>query len=125
MGHCIDFLPTFLDLAGIKKEDITLPAGAPALPGMSLVPAFERNGAVERSHIFFHHEGNRALRAGNWKAVNESNVNRGTDKDPWALYDLSKDRCEMNDLSRQMPDRLKEMQALWQKCEKKYRTIPG
>ena len=124
MGHCVDFLPTILDLAGVKPEDIPLPDGAPPLPGKSLVPAFEKDDSVERDHIYFHHEGNRALRVGNWKLVNESLVNQGTNEDPWALYDLSKDRCEMVDLSGEMPEKCAEMQEFWQKCEDIYRTKP-
>jgi arylsulfatase A-like enzyme len=122
MGHVIDFLPTILDLAGVKPEDIPLPEGAPPLPGKSLVPSLEKDGSVERDHIYFHHEGNRALRAGDWKLVNESLVNRGTNDDPWALYDLSTDRCEMVDLSAEKPEKLKEMQDRWQAHEGEYRT---
>ena len=124
VSHCIDFLPTILDVAGIAPEDIPLPAGAPPLPGNSLVPAFERDGAVARSHIYFHHEGNRALRVGDWKLVNESSNNRGTTDDPWALYDLSSDRCEMVDLAAEKPEKCREMQDLWQKYEDQYRTRP-
>lgn len=124
MGHVIDFLPTILDVAGIAPNEIPLPEGSPALPGKSLVPAFEKDGSVEREHIYFHHEGNRALRVGDWKLVNESLVNRGTTDDPWALYDLSVDRCEMNNLAGTMPDKCIEMQSYWQKCEDRYRTKP-
>ena len=126
MGHCVDLLPTILDLAGISKKDIPLPEGAPSLPGESLVPAFSRDGSVRHSHIYFHHEGNRALRVGNWKIVNESNVNHGQPDNPWALYDLSVDRCEMNDLSAEHPSKLMEMKEMWQKYEAAYRTkVPG
>jgi len=123
-GHVIDFLPTIMDLAGVSPEDIPLPEGAPPLPGKSLVPAFEEDGSVDRDHIYFHHEGNRALRVGDWKLVNESLVNRGTNDDPWALYDVSTDRCEMVDLSREMPEKCRELQELWQQCEDVYRTDP-
>lgn len=123
-GHCIDFMPTILELAGIKKEDIPLPDGAPPLPGESLVQSMEKDGNDKHDHIYFHHEGNRALRIGNWKIVNESLVNQGTDKDPWALYDLSTDRCEMVDLSNEMPEKCKEMQEKWHQYEDQYRTIP-
>lgn len=122
MGHVIDFLPTIMDLAGVKPEDLPLPQDAPSLPGKSLVPTFEQDGSVEHAHIYFHHEGNRALRVGNWKLVNESLVNRGTTDDPWALYDLSKDRCEMVDLSTDMPQKYQEMRDQWQRCEDEYRT---
>jgi len=124
MSHCIDFLPTIMDLAGVRPEDIPLPQDAPPLPGKSLVPAFEQDGSMTRSHIYFHHEGNRALRVGDWKLVNESNVNRGTTDDPWALYNLAVDRCEMVDLAAEEADRCREMRVLWQKYEDEYRCAP-
>ena len=121
MGHVIDFLPTFLDVAGIDENAIER-AGAPGLPGHSLAPAFLKDGSVERDHIFFHHQGNRALRAGDWKIVNESEDNFGKKDNPWALYDLSKDRCEMVDLSEEKPEKFAEMQSHWQVFEDQYRT---
>jgi len=33
--------------------------------------------------------------------------------DPWALYDLSNDRAEVNDLSKQMPDKAKALENTW------------
>ena len=124
MGHVIDFLPTLLDLAGVCPENNPLPEGAPPLPGKSLLPSLEQDGSVAPDHIYFHHEGNRALRVGDWKLVNESKVNRGTNDNPWALYDLATDRCEMVDLSSEKPERCKQMQARWQACENDYRNQP-
>lgn len=124
MGHVIDFMPTFMELAGVCPQDTPLPEGAPPLPGKSLLPAFERDGRVVRDHIYFHHEGNRALRVGDWKLVNESLVNRGRNDNPWALYNLATDRCEMVDLSSEQPERCRELQALWQRYEDQYRTVP-
>jgi arylsulfatase A-like enzyme len=121
MGHVIDFLPTILDLAGIAPQDIPQPEGAPPFPGRSLVPTMQQDGSVQREHIYFHHEGNRALRIGDWKLVNESLVNRGTDDDPWALYDLSTDRCEMVNLAEREPAKLAEMKQRWDQLEAQYR----
>ena len=124
-GHCIDFLPTILHLAGMQTGNIPLPDDAPPLPGQSLVPVFEKDESVERSHIYFHHAGNRALRAGDWKIVSGSEAPKGTKDDAWALYDLSRDRCEMNDLAKEEPERLEEMRNLWRECEDTYRGNCG
>ena len=67
-GHVIDFVPTVLDLAGASPAVRQLPP-APPLPGRSLVPLFAKDETLSiASYLFFHHEGNRALRMGNWKA---------------------------------------------------------
>ena len=112
-GHVVDFVPTFLDLAGAKPEPAP---GAPPLPGRSLAPLFARDGTVARESIFFQHEGNRALRAGDWKVVSARE-----DNNAWELYDLGKDRCEQNNLAVQYPDRLREMVESWTRQEEEFR----
>ena len=52
------------------------------------------------------HAGNRAIRQGNFKLV-------AAKGDPWALYDLSNDRAEINDISKQMPDKAKALENTW------------
>jgi arylsulfatase len=103
-GHVIDIVPTLLELAGTSA----LPADGPPRPGRSLAPAFASDGPIARDYLYFHHEGNRALRVGDWKLVSFKE-----NKDAWELYDLKADRAEMNDLSARHPERVKEMEARW------------
>jgi len=42
----------------------------------------------------------------------------------WELYDLTKDYSQYNDLAAQMPDKLKEMQALFTQEAAKYQVLP-
>ena len=70
-------------------------------------PALQRDGAVTRDMLYFNHNDNRAIRAGDWKLIS-------TGKDgPWELYDLSKDRSEQHNLAATQPDRVQSMAALW------------
>ena len=62
------------------------------LEGESLLPAFGRADWSRTQSIFFEHEGNRALRAGEWKLVSGEGG-------PWELYNITEDRTEMTDLA--------------------------
>lgn len=112
VGHVIDLVPTLLELAGAPGEPAP---GAPKLPGRSLVPTFERNTAIEREEIFFHHEGNRALRMGDYKVVSARE-----DKDDWELYNLATDRAEQHNLAASDPERLRAMTAHWQELQDRF-----
>ena len=101
--HMIDFVPTLLELAGAEPSR---PAGAPPYPGLSLVPAFAKDGSVTRDTVFFNHDGNRALRMGVYKLVSAR-----IDQDGWELYDLSSDRGEQHNLAAAQPDRVRDMAA--------------
>lgn len=116
-GHVIDCVPTLLDLAGVLPE---LPSGAPVLPGRSLVPEFAQDGSVRRDCLFFHHEGNRALRIGDFKAVSARE-----DQDRWELFNLASDRCEQHDLAAAEPDRLREMTVRWQQLQDQFTRDAG
>jgi len=114
VGHCIDFVPTVLELAGANENQDTQAADGPSLPGKNLVPALKGSGTVEREFVFFNHNGNHALRVGNWKLVSPRDV------EAWELYDLSTDRSETNDLSSEQPERVRKMDAMWKALDAEY-----
>ncbi|MCC2672369.1 MAG: atsA 11, partial [Armatimonadetes bacterium] len=89
----------------------------PPLPGRSLVPAFKRDEPAERE-IYFHHEGNRALRLGDWKLVSATEGGSA-----WELYDLRKDRAESHNLAAEQPERVRVMAARWQAIEDANRRL--
>jgi arylsulfatase A-like enzyme len=105
--HVIDILPTIFDLLGIEQPSYWQDESVPDLPGKSLLPALASDEIISRDFIWWLHEGNRAIRVGDWKLVAPSNQ-------PWELYDLSVDRAEQNDLSTTMPERVVELSMLWQ-----------
>lgn len=110
-AHLIDIAATLYDLASANY-----PSEATPLEGISLLPAFENN-SLERKALYWEHEGNRAVRSGNWKLVAKH-------KGAWELYDISKDRTESHDLSQQYPDKLKELIALYENFAQRCHVAP-
>ena len=111
-AHLVDIVPTILELTGVKqtledKQSDAPKTTVPALSGRSLVSSFAADTNIDRESLWWLHEGNRAIRVGDWKLV----ASRG---EPWELYDLRTDRAEQYDLAEQYPDKVKELATLWQ-----------
>lgn len=102
-GHVIDVVPTLLELAGAKVA-----SAAPPAPGKSLVATFASDQPTREEPIWWFHDGHKAIRSGNWKAVAPVG-------EPWELYDLATDRAESLDLAVPKADQLAELVALWDK----------
>ncbi len=87
-GHVIDLVPTALEITGAHRPASFNGKPVPAPPGKSLVPAFAHDGTVKHEDLWWQHEGNRALRQGDWKVV------AAGEGAPWELYNLAVDRTE-------------------------------
>jgi arylsulfatase len=111
VGHVIDIMPTCAELAGAQYPDKYNGKDIHPCQGKSLVPSFSGRD-VSREAMYFEHQANRAIHMGKWKLVS-----KGTNKKPyigpWELYDLEKDRTELDDLSKQHPDIAKKLEKIW------------
>jgi arylsulfatase A-like enzyme len=116
-GHVVDFVPTILDVAGSKPPAKWAGKDVPPAPGRSLVPIFAKDGSLARESIWWLHEGNRALRAGDWKIVA---AGKGA---PWELYDLKSDRSETKNLATDKPEKVRELAATWTKQFEDYSAL--
>jgi arylsulfatase len=107
-GHVIDVVPTVLDLSepGRPRPRRVLDTRSPSHPGISLVPNFARDGAALHDSLWWLHQGNRALRRGDWKIV-------AAKGQAWELYNLANDRCETNNLAAGQPELVTELAQLW------------
>jgi arylsulfatase len=100
-AHLIDIAATLYELAGVSY-----PADATALEGVSLRPVMEGKPLPERL-LYWEHEGNRAVRMGNWKLVAKH-------QKAWELYRIPDDRTEQNDLAMKHPDLVEKMAARYE-----------
>lgn len=116
-GHLVDLMAACADLAGAQYPTERNGEKIKRREGISLVPALTGHSLRRKQPIFWEHEGNRALRDGNWKLVAKENEN-------WELYDMSKDRSEMHDLAEKFPDRVKKMATQWDAIAARTDVLP-
>ncbi|MBP87886.1 MAG: arylsulfatase [Planctomycetaceae bacterium] len=107
VGHVIDIVPTILEVAGADDTSRPSDPRVPSRPGRSLVKAFASNEAVTREYLWWLHEGNRAIRVGDWKLV-------AAKDDPWELYNLANDRSETTNLAAAHAGKVQELSSQWQ-----------
>ncbi len=110
-SHLIDIAATLQELGQAEY-----PIDATPLEGRSLVPAFA-NHAIEREAIYWEHEGNRAVRKGDWKLVAKHGG-------PWELYDIHTDRTESKDLSTSQPELVAELIDLYERYASRTAVAP-
>ena len=105
IGHVIDFMPTLLELTkGTYPKEYKGQSITP-IEGRSLVPVFM--GQSRPDVVYgWEHEGNRAVRLGDWKMVSIA-------RQRWELYNMKSDRLETHDLAGSMPEKVAEMEALY------------
>lgn len=115
-AHVVDVVPTVLELAGFTKPKTWENEPIPPAPGHSLVPALAQDVEVPRESLWWLHEGNRAVRVGDWKLV-------AAKGDPWELYDLKTDRAEQHNLAAAQPERVRELAAVWQRQTDEYTAL--
>jgi len=107
VGHIIDILPTFAEIAGAKYPKTF--DGRPIKPvaGKSLVPIFKGKRRAPHEALFWQFGKAKAVRQGNWKLVRFGNAE-------WELYNLETDRTELHDVAKAHPDRVQQMAQAWQ-----------
>ena len=78
----------------------------PKRPGKSLIGVLTNDDAVPRDYLWWFHDGHKAIRVGNIKAVAPKD-------EPWELYDLSNDRAESKNLAETMSGKAKQLAKRW------------
>ena len=97
-------MATCLDVSGATYPEQYNGNDIKALEGTTLAPIFDDqpNG---KEALIWEHEGNRAVRKGNWKLVCKY-------PGDWELYDIVKNRTETDDVAADNPDVVAELSAI-------------
>jgi arylsulfatase A-like enzyme len=133
--HIIDIVPTILDATGIKAPTMVDGIQQKSIEGVSMAYTFDSanaNAPSARKTQYFEMVGNRGIYSDGWYAntqppvppwqLNAKVPDVGDYK--WELYNLADDYSQDNDLAAKMPDKLKQMQALFQQEAAKYNVLP-
>ena len=130
-GHLIDIMATCVEVSGATYPNTYKNQAIIPLAGKSLVPTFANQALAERA-LFWEHEGNRAVRFGKWKLVSKASKKRSFLWDKleeiplhgWELFDMEKDRTEMQDVAIAHPDQVQKMSAMWLDWAREAGAIP-
>src|SRR5271166_4995646 len=134
--HMIDVVPTILEAAGIPAPDIDNGIKQKPIEGVSMTYTFDKanaNAPSKRDTQYFEMFANRAIYHDGWIAATTppaapwalgTGTLPGVNDYTWELYNIGDDYSESNDLAAKMPDKLKEMQALFLTEAAKYQVLP-
>jgi arylsulfatase len=135
--HIIDIAPTILEAAGVAAPEMINGIKQRAMDGVSMAYTWDKAGAEaasRRSTQYFEMLGNRGIYHDGWYAATTPATlpwELSTAKPPdvidgykWELYNVKADPTQFDDLAAQMPDKLKQMQALFYAEAAKYDVLP-
>jgi arylsulfatase A-like enzyme len=120
--HVIDVAPTILELAGLPQPTFVNGVQQRPIEGVSMAYSFNDAKAAEQHETqYFEMFGNRGIYHKGWTAVTrhktpwllQGEKTPAFDDDVWELYDTTKDWSQANNLAKQMPEKLHELQRLW------------
>ncbi len=119
--HVIDIAPTILEAAQLPEPYMVNGVAQVPMQGVSMLYSFDDAAAAERHETqYFEMFGNRGIYHKGWTAVTRHRtpwIMTGEtppfDDDVWELYDTNEDWSQARDLSKEMPDKLHELQRLW------------
>ena len=136
-AHVIDIVPTILDATGIPAPAAIDGIVQKPIEGTSMAYTWDKANADAPTHHttqYFEMLGNRAIFHNGWVAATTPvtlpwELSTKTPPDVitgynWELYNVDKDPTQFDDLAAQMPDKVKEMQALFYAEAAKYNVLP-
>jgi arylsulfatase A-like enzyme len=119
--HVIDIAPTVMETAQLPEPYMVNGVAQVPMQGVSMLYSFDDAKAAERRETqYFEMVGNRGIYHKGWTAVTRHRTpwiltgkTPPFDDDVWELYDTNKDWTQAHDLSKQMAEKLHDLQRLW------------
>lgn len=115
--HLIDLLPTIADITDSPVPDTWQDKPLRPVAGISLKSLLAGKTWESRPPIHLLYDRDRGLRDGKWKAVSFRSK-------AWELYDMSRDRTELQNLAQQHPERLNQMVEEWTRISQQQLHAP-
>jgi hypothetical protein len=133
--HIIDIVPTILEATGVKAPQMVDGIQQKPIEGVSMAYTFDKakaNVASTRTTQYFEMISNRGIYSDGWYANTTPphgpwilNPPLPAPKDyKWELYNLTEDYSQASDLAAKMPEKLKQMQAIFEQEAKRYNVFP-
>jgi arylsulfatase len=106
----MDIMATCVEVSGAKYPASVAGQDIVPLSGRSLLPALLNRPDQPRT-LIFEHEGNAAIREGDWKLVGQHVLGRDglRPNARWELYDVARDPSEQHDRAAGQPARVAEL----------------
>jgi hypothetical protein len=132
----IDIAPTILEAAGIKEPTMINGVKQTPMEGFSMVYTFDDAKAATHHPVqYFELISNRGIYDHGWMAnttplklpwakVAPGTPSANPDDFKWELYNIDQDYSQSTDLAAKYPDKLKELQAAFDREAKKYNVYP-
>ena len=135
--HVIDIAPTILEATGISQPDTIDGIKQSPMEGVSMAYTWDKaNANAKTTHTtqYFEMLGNRSIYHDGWVAATTPitlpwELSSAPPPDvitgyKWELYNVQEDPTQFDDLAAKMPEKVKEMQALFDAEAKKYNVLP-
>jgi len=135
--HVIDIVPTILEATGIPQPEMINGIRQRPIEGVGMKYTWDKanaNTPTRHTTQYFEMLGNRAIYHDGWIANTTPNtipweLNSAPPPDvmtgyKWELYNVLEDPTQSNDLAAKMPEKLKQMQAIFYLEAKKHDVLP-
>ena len=116
-AHVIDIMATVTAVTGARYPREYKGHAIQPMEGMNLRAALDGRPLNRPHPLFWEHEGNRAVRSGNWKIVSVY-------PEAWELYDIAADRVERHNVAARHPDVVKRLSDEWDAWAKRTNVDP-